>query len=497
MVNFLPANETYLAVKKNIVENDIRSFSLEKYSWNGTLQANASFDAITPVTDAAGEGLVRNIIIKQTPGGDIFLVADVFDMPANLTSSREDDPYYIDFNVLVVKMNSTLNTQWAWVMGGNSMESVRDIAVDTEGNLYVFGLTTSYNFPTTTNAFQPLPGNFDWRFREDFFLSKFTVNGSLSWSTFVGGISSDLPIGMVLANDTLIISGYTESRNFPVGVNDQLWKNDWIFNLVMTEFSLDGELLHTNFVFQESFLAGSPNSWFSAGGLELLDDGSFVVAADVYVAGMEKYESVDNLYSYNISRSYPFDYEEPFLRMVVRINASFSPVWVTGFVRSGEDKVYYNHMQNIVQVNDSVAVTMYEPRYNASYVALLDVNNGTVMRMGNTTAAIVETVEHEGKLYVVGVSGTTGIIGELKAIPVPQKTYPEPHTTVEPPASQTNSTEEHVNTTSTVTITVSSAGPASQGSPSTPVTSSSTPISFSFLLMPAVLVLRRIKKDSD
>ena len=426
LVNFLPSNETYLTVKKNIVENDIRSFSLEKISWNGTLQANISFDAITPVTDGAGEGLVRDILIEQTAENDVFVVADVFgiDMPANLTSSREDDPYYIDFNILVVKLNSTLNPQWAWVMGGDSMESVRDIAVDADGNLYVFGLTTSYNFPTTTNAFQPLPGNFDWRYREDFFLSKFTTDGNLSWSTFVGGVYPDIPIGMVLVNDTLIISGYTESRNFPVGVGDQLWKDDWIFNLVMTEFSLDGELLHTNFVFQESFLAGAPTPWFSTGGLELLNDGSFAVVADVYVAGMEKYETVDNLYSYNISRSYPFEYEEPFLRMVVRVNASFSPIWVIGFVKPKEGEIYYNHIQNVVQVNDSVVVTMYEPKYNTSYVALFDVDNGTVTRMGNFSLSILRTVEHEGKLYVVGNSGAIGFMGRLNKIPVPQKKFP-------------------------------------------------------------------------
>ena len=487
MVNVLYMGDYYITVLKRDLESHVAdTIVLEKRHLNGSLLANVSFDFPSWTMDPAHEGGIYNTRIVESPMGDYFFVADIILVAANLTSSREDDPYYIDFNILVVKMNSTLNPQWAWVVGGDSMESVRDIAVDNNGNLYVFGLTTSYNFPTTTNAFQPLPGNFDWKNREDFFLSKFTADGNLSWSTFIGGIYSDFPIGMILENDTLFILGYTDSYNFPVAANDQLWKDEWLTNLVISEFSLDGELLHTNFVFQEQFLAGSPNSWFSAGGMELLDDGSFIVAADIYVADMEKYESVDNLYSYNISRSYPFNYDVPFLRMVVKVNASFSPVWVTGFVKPKEGNIYYAHVQNVVQVNDSVAVTMYESQYNTSYVSLLDVGNGTITQMGNSSSYIMRTVKHNGMLYIVGNSGTTGFIGKLEEIPVPKKKFPRTLPTSEDiPSSYRTTTETKVGTT----LKIFSSTPSTEGTKNQSATLS-IPVFLTF----AIFALRKRNK---
>ncbi len=469
-VDVLFLNDSYITIMKHDLESHVgNAFTLEKRHRNGTLLAEVMLNYPSWTMDPAHEGRIANARIVEGSMGEYYFVADVILVPANLSANVPDEPYYIDFNILIVKLNSNLVPQWSWVMGGDSMESVRDIAVDNDGNLYVFGLTTSYNFPTTENAFQPNPGNRDWRNREDFFLSKFTADGTLSWSTYIGGIFPDIPIGMILKNDTLIISGYSESFNFPIAEGDQAWKEEWVYNLVMTEFSLDGELLHTHFVFQDSFLVNDLNSWFSSGKMELLDDGSFVIAKDVYVAGMEKYADVDNLYSYNISRSYPFDYEIPYLRMIVRMDADFSPIWVSGFVRPGKDKVYYNHMQDVVQVNDSVAVTMYEPLYNASYVALLDIGDGTVKRMGNSSSSIVQTAKDGGSLYVIGNSGTTGFIGRLKKIPVPEMKLP---------ASQSILKNE-------------------TGATTTPVTeeTGNSSVNYPVLLMAMVLVLRKRKKN--
>lgn len=477
VIDVLYLNDSYTIVTKQDLEDHVGNiFSLEKRYFNGSLLANVSFNFPSWTMDPAHEGDLANAKIVNSSMDELYFVADVILVPANLSANVPDDPYYIDFNVLIVKLNSSLVPQWSWVMGGYSMESVRDIVVDGDGNLYVFGLTTSYNFPTTADAFQTYPGNIDWRNREDFFLSKFTPDGELLWSTFIGGTFPDLPIGMELVNNTLFISGYTESPNFPVADSDQEWSDKWQYNLVISEFSLDGELLHTHFVFEDTFLASHPNSWFSTGDFELLDDGSFVVAGDVYVAGIEKYDDVDNLYSYNISHSYPFNHEVPYLRMVIRVDSSFLPVWITGFVRIGEEEVYYNHMQDVVQVNDSVATIMYEPRYNVSYVALLDNDDGTIKRMGNSSSSILKVVDYEGFPYVIGNSGTIGFVGKLHEIPVPEMEFP----------TSQNTTKNETSTKSRNTINTT---------PRTEETGSQTTDFVNPLhLTPAILMLRKRKK---
>ncbi len=477
IVDILYLENSYITIMKHNQESHVGNiFVLEKRHLNGSLLSNVSFNFSSWTMDPAHEGSLANAKIVSSPVDEYYFVADVILVPANLSANVPDDPYYIDFNILIVKLNSSLVPQWSWVLGGYSMESVRDIEVDNNGNLYVFGLTTSYNFPTTANAFQTYPGNIDWRNREDFFLSKFTADGELSWSTFIGGTFPDLPIGMTLVNDTLFISGYTESSNFPIADGDQEWSDEWLYNLVISEFSLDGDLLHTHFVFEDTFLASHPNSWFSTGDIELLDDGSFVVAADVYVAGIEKYADVDNLYSYNISRSYPFNHEVPYLRMVVRLDSGFSPVWISGFMPVGEEDVYYNHMQDVVQINDSVAAIMYEPRYNVSYLALFDIDDGTIKRIGNSSSSILEVVDYGGSLYVIGNSGTIGFVGKLQEIPVPEMEF----------LTSQNSTKNETSTRSTNVINTT---------PGTEETGSLTADFVNpFLLTSAVLMLRKRKK---
>ena len=68
--------------------------------------------------------------------------------------------------------------------GGNSEETIYDIALDPAGNIYVTGRTQdNTGFPTTPGAFQTTkPGN------TDAFVSKFNPQGSaLIYSTFLGG----------------------------------------------------------------------------------------------------------------------------------------------------------------------------------------------------------------------------------------------------------------------------------------------------------------------
>lgn len=92
------------------------------------------------------------------------------------------------------------------------------IAVDREGSVYVAGITTSPDFPTTPGAFdtsynQPGPGEFDG----DIFLSKFSADGTtLLYSTFLGGTDTDVVRDIeVDATGAVYLAGYTYSPNFP------------------------------------------------------------------------------------------------------------------------------------------------------------------------------------------------------------------------------------------------------------------------------------------
>jgi hypothetical protein len=86
------------------------------------------------------------------------------------------------------------------------------LAVDSSGNVYVTGSTTSTSYPTTANAFQKtLKGG------EDAFVTKFNSTGSaMTYSTFVGGSADDIVNGMALdPSGEVLLVGQTSSNDFP------------------------------------------------------------------------------------------------------------------------------------------------------------------------------------------------------------------------------------------------------------------------------------------
>ncbi len=96
-------------------------------------------------------------------------------------------------------------------LGGSSEDYGRGIAVDSSGNAYVVGYTLSTNFPTAGSYQTANAGSYD------VFVSKLAANGGLSYSTYLGGGADD--IGRGIATDVsgnVFVTGYTASSNFPV-----------------------------------------------------------------------------------------------------------------------------------------------------------------------------------------------------------------------------------------------------------------------------------------
>jgi hypothetical protein len=86
------------------------------------------------------------------------------------------------------------------------------IDLDSDGNIYVAGQTTASDFPVTASAFQPVFGGY-----EDAFLTVFNPGGaSLRYSTYLGGSSWDLAVGLRTGNPGKVyVAGQTASKNLP------------------------------------------------------------------------------------------------------------------------------------------------------------------------------------------------------------------------------------------------------------------------------------------
>lgn len=116
-------------------------------------------------------------------------------------------------DVLVIKMNPQLTTVLAATyLGGTGAESAFSLAIDDGGHIYIGGLTSSTNFPTT-------PGAYDvTRAAEEGFVAKFSADlDSLLASTFVGGSANDRIDDIAFSSDGSIFAVIqTASTNLAV-----------------------------------------------------------------------------------------------------------------------------------------------------------------------------------------------------------------------------------------------------------------------------------------
>ena len=133
-------------------------------------------------------------------------------------------------------------------LGGASGESSRGVAVDSSGNAYVAGVTSSNNFPTTPGAFQTTLAN--GQFQSDAFLTKINPAGSqYVYSTYLGGNDSDAAFGVAVdTGGNAYVAGSTTSSNFPL-VNPVQPGTNGIGGPFISKFNAAGSaLLYSSFL---------------------------------------------------------------------------------------------------------------------------------------------------------------------------------------------------------------------------------------------------------
>ncbi|MDE3067446.1 MAG: SBBP repeat-containing protein [Verrucomicrobiota bacterium] len=171
------------------------------------------------------------------------------------------------------------NLVYSTYLGGAGTDAGTGIAVDSSDNAYVTGVTSSTNFPYTTNAWQKQLACAGSAFNGNAFVSEIASNGALVYSTYLGGTNFDEGEGIAVdAAGYIYATGFTDSTNFPTT------------NALMA--SLDGLTNNFNFAY-DAFAAkfapagATPVYVTYLGGAS--DDAGYAIAADAggsaYVAG--------------------------------------------------------------------------------------------------------------------------------------------------------------------------------------------------------------------
>ena len=122
-----------------------------------------------------------------------------------------------DTDAYLTKINSTATAYlYSTLLGGSGTDRGSGVAIDTAGNAYISGYTSSVDFPTE-NAFQnSFGGSFDA------FVTRIDTNqsgaNSLVFCSYLGGTADDKGYGIALDSSAsnLFLVGQTSSNNFPV-----------------------------------------------------------------------------------------------------------------------------------------------------------------------------------------------------------------------------------------------------------------------------------------
>lgn len=205
------------------------SYSSDKYAYQLDMDFGTYYGTETYSNSIAVDSQGNSYITGYTRSADIP------------TKNAYSKTFGGAFDVFIAKFSSNGSLIFSTYLGGSGKDFGSSIAVDSQGNCYVTGYTTSINFASNTSS-STSRGNYD------VFVAKFNATGSLLFSTLLGGSNSDLATSIALdKSDNIYITGFTASANFPTknAYNSTFSGSNDLF---VTKLNATGSVLYSTFL---------------------------------------------------------------------------------------------------------------------------------------------------------------------------------------------------------------------------------------------------------
>ena len=150
----------------------------------------------------------------------------------------------------VTKLDPSGNVVFSTYIGGNGIDSIESVAVDSSGNIYLAGWTDSTDFPLVNAAQGDQPGR-------DAFVTKLDPSGAIIYSTYLGGNGTAEYAELVVVDSAgnAYVTGDTDGNDFPLVnplQNDQPGVDGFVVKL-----NASGALVFS------TYLGGNTRRWLS------------------------------------------------------------------------------------------------------------------------------------------------------------------------------------------------------------------------------------------
>jgi hypothetical protein len=156
-----------------------------------------------------GRGIAQGIAVDQ--GGQAYVTGYTIDDEFATTANAAQPTYGGGIDAVVVKLSADgSQLLYGSYLGGSDRDEGFDIAVDNAGNIYLTGKTASDDFPLA-NAHQNTFGG-----DQDAFVAKIASDGSLAYSTYLGGTDEEQAWGIALDDSgSVYVAGRSYSDDYP------------------------------------------------------------------------------------------------------------------------------------------------------------------------------------------------------------------------------------------------------------------------------------------
>ena len=173
-------------------------------------------DPLLASTYLGGSGYDDGYSLPLDTSGNVYVTGIAYSTDFPTTGAYDTSGGGSYYDIFIARLNNDLTSLTASTyLGGSKNDPVSGIALDSTGNVYVTGSTSSTDFPTTTGAYDTSGGGEDYG---DAFIARFSNDlASLTASTYLGGSSGgDYAYGISLdSGGNVYVTGFTLQLIFP------------------------------------------------------------------------------------------------------------------------------------------------------------------------------------------------------------------------------------------------------------------------------------------